>query len=517
MKKILSAIAVLAVALGVTAQTPVDALNLSHTQYGSTARSAALGGAFGALGGDFSSISINPAGLGVYRGGEFSFTTGVGIGSSSSDYLNITSLSDKNVDFNFDNLGLVFSIPTLKDKGIMSVNLSIGYNRLKDYNRSAFIQGASTSTSQLGYYASDIAELGLDNSLWDSYLAYQAYLVDMYDDGEGGQVVEPILVNGTEVLQDESIFEKGRIDEWNFSLAFNWDHKLYAGVSLGVRDIFYRKEVVYGEVFVENSFGDTYSQWDEASSSYIFYNGGGYTSSSYLSTTGTGVNAKLGLIYRPTENLRLGFAFHTPTYYSLNDDYSYENDPNIYVPDQNNPGGDIRPDIQKSGLLDYKYNVFSSPLNMELSVAYTLGKYGAFSIDYGISSYDGMSLGEKGQTTGFYTNYNALISEMYGLGTSLRTGLELKATPNFSLRAGYARYDAGLTNEANNYSFDKPGAINQFSGGMGYRDNGFFIDFAYVYQTQSVEHSLYILDNTEPTAQIDYNRGKAMITLGFRF
>lgn len=32
---------------------------------------------------------------------------------------------------------------------------------------------------------------------------------------------------------------------------------------------------------------------------------------------GNGVNFKMGVILRPIDNIRLGFAFHTPTYYTM--------------------------------------------------------------------------------------------------------------------------------------------------------------------------------------------------------
>nr|HPG99937.1 hypothetical protein [Tenuifilaceae bacterium] len=55
-------------------QTIEDGIRFSQTLNGGTARSISLGGAIGALGGDFTSLSINPAGLGVYKSGELTVT-----------------------------------------------------------------------------------------------------------------------------------------------------------------------------------------------------------------------------------------------------------------------------------------------------------------------------------------------------------------------------------------------------------------------------------------------------------
>lgn len=150
-------------------------------------------------------------------------------------------------------------------------------------------------------------------------------------------------------------------------------------------------------------------------------------------------------------------------------------------------------------------------------MAYVLGKYGVFSFDYGFSDYSGISINERNQNTGQFSGTNQLISDVLKPATSLRTGLEIKATPNFSFRGGFARYSSAFGTEADAYSFDKPGALTQYSAGFGYRDNDFFIDFAYVYQQQNLESSLFILDNVQPTASIDYNSNKVMMTIGFRF
>ena len=49
------------------AQTDIDALRYSQTSIAGTARFTSMAGAFGALGGDFSSLATNPAGVAIYR------------------------------------------------------------------------------------------------------------------------------------------------------------------------------------------------------------------------------------------------------------------------------------------------------------------------------------------------------------------------------------------------------------------------------------------------------------------
>ena len=60
--------------LTLSAQSPVDAYNLSQTELRGTARFMSMGGAFTALGGDLSTLNQNPAGIGIYRSSEVGLT-----------------------------------------------------------------------------------------------------------------------------------------------------------------------------------------------------------------------------------------------------------------------------------------------------------------------------------------------------------------------------------------------------------------------------------------------------------
>ena len=114
-----------------SAQYVDNALLFSQQNYGSTARSKAMGNAFGALGGDFGSLSINPAGIGIYQRGEVSATMNpINLSNTESTYQGY-GYKDNNNNFNFSNFGYVSTIPgTYSTSGLVSVNFGIGYNRL---------------------------------------------------------------------------------------------------------------------------------------------------------------------------------------------------------------------------------------------------------------------------------------------------------------------------------------------------------------------------------------------------
>ena len=77
------------------AQNEVDVLRYSQLTFGGTSRSVAMGGAFGALGADFSSLSINPAGIGLYRKSEVSLTPGFFTQKTISIYNGETNYDSK--------------------------------------------------------------------------------------------------------------------------------------------------------------------------------------------------------------------------------------------------------------------------------------------------------------------------------------------------------------------------------------------------------------------------------------
>jgi len=91
-------------------QGEVEALKLSGSDLSGTARGMAMGGAFGALGGDLTGISINPAGIGVYRSSEVVGTLGL-----AQEKSEVGSVTRNKTQFAFDNIGFVGYFPLRSD------------------------------------------------------------------------------------------------------------------------------------------------------------------------------------------------------------------------------------------------------------------------------------------------------------------------------------------------------------------------------------------------------------------
>ena len=299
MKKVI----ILSVLLGFTfasqAQTFEDAVQFSRIQNWGTARSAGMAGAFGALGGDLSTLSSNPAGIGVFRKSEISITPSLNFANTKA-----TDYSPKDNSFQLGDLGAVFAFysPNFDWKGI---NFGINYTNLNNFNRKTDQVIWNSSTSLLDVLAASSGNYPSDElNSFRNYLAYQCYLINRNKDEEDPNFgyYHSIFHNGEIVAQTKRMKEDGNQGEYAFSFGTNYKDKLYLGLTIGIQSIWYKMHSGYTEAPSENS------------PSGLDY----YTYYEYKKMNGVGTNLKFGVIYRPIPEIRLGAAIHTPTWYNMN-------------------------------------------------------------------------------------------------------------------------------------------------------------------------------------------------------
>lgn len=285
MKKVI----ILSVLLGFTfasqAQTFEDAVQFSRTQNWGTARSAGMAGAFGALGGDLSTLSSNPAGIGVFRKSEISITPSLNFANTKA-----TDYSPKDNSFQLGDLGAVFAFysPNFDWKGI---NFGINYTNLNNFNRKTDQVIWNSSTSLLDVLAASSGDYPSDElNSFSSYLAYQCYLINRNEDEEDPNFgyYHSILHNGEIVAQTKRMKEDGNQGEYAFSFGTNYKDKLYLGLTIGIQSIWYKMHSGYTEAPPENS------------PSGLDY----YTYYEYKKMNGVGTNLKFGVIYRPIPEIR---------------------------------------------------------------------------------------------------------------------------------------------------------------------------------------------------------------------
>lgn len=463
------------------AQNETDALRYSQLIPGGTARFAAMGGAFGALGGDFSSLSINPAGIGIYRGSEITITPSLNYSQVETRYFNHFE-DDMKYNFNLNNIGVVLTLPTSKpgeEGGWQFLNFGFGLNRHNNYNDRWIARGFNPNNSFMTSILEEARREGSVDRLNDfsTGLAWDTWLLGK-DDVEGFFVDMP----DGQVMQHQETNASGAIREFVISMGANYNDRLYLGATVGLPSVRYKEEIVFSEKDIENRND--------------IFNSLTYTNS--LRTSGSGYNFKVGAILRVTDMLRLGGAFHTPTFFSLKDRYRASMRSDLNLPDFT--------DFARSpeGRFDYEIN---TPMKAIGSVGLVFGRSGLINIDYEYIDYTKARLRSNEY---LFSDENNLIRSSFTQQHNVRVGGEVRLDPVI-LRAGYAYYSSPYASGVND------GQRSLISAGFGIREGDFFLDFAYNYAFHSEDYFMYTLESGGPIANRDFTASAFRATFGFRF
>lgn len=500
MKNNLILTAFILICSGLMAQGEYDAMKYSQTDITGSARYVSMSGAFGALGGDISSVGLNPAGIAVYRSSELTFTPFFTKTETNANLAGSEAF-DSNINFNLNNVGYVGSFRTNSNTGISNFNFGISYNRLKDYNRNMAIYGDERNSSLLDRVCQTLGNNVDPTKLVDlGFLSYENYLINREADGR----YTSVLQDGEKMNSDLYFQERGGIDEWNFSLGANWAHFLYVGVSVNFQHLKY----------------ELMSDYRERSSSDDLFS---FQLNNAMITDGRGVNAKLGAIIRPITNLRFGFAMHSPTYYYLTDTYGASMSSTGILDEKGNTDHFARVD---EGYTNYQ---LVTPSRLVYSLAYQFGSKGLISMDWDLVDYRESAL--KSQNGVPYVDTNNDIKYRARDTKNFRLGGEYRLNDNVSLRAGTAWYQSSYEKDAKNkneefytagtapyYSFD--GGTRYASLGIGYRTGSFFFDVALIEQN-SAESFFNFFDSAAHSqkkyADVDTKKTNVNVSLGFRF
>lgn len=519
MKRIIIALAVLLNSALMIAQTEFDAQKLMQTDINGTARYMGLAGAMGALGGDASAIKDNPAGLGVYRKSEFTGTINWMNQGSSTSWYDKDNNSGGIKKTTMNNLSYVMASPSGSSEGLVSSNWSFSFNRLKNFDREVSISSnpflsPTSITDYIAYFTNGFYEpaLQLTDSYnpymnpempWISKLAYNGYLINPIVDPKTNQKSDQWMsaMPNQGVTPSYYVRERGYLDEFSLSWAGNIGNKLYIGVSGNLRSLYHSKMSIYNEKFSGGSslhFDDT------------------------TNTSGLGLNLNVGAIYRPNDFIRIGLSIHTPTLYALQRDHFTS----LYSSTDSSANA-----IADSPIGTYNFNL-QDPLKINGGLAFVLGKYGLISAEYDYSNYQGMQLLDINGSTSKYAFENASMkTNLNDVGT-IKIGAEFKLSDNFALRAGYANSSASTKNNAmkilpldvkevspenflHNYT-------SFYSGGIGYRNSGFFADLAYVRKVMNESFTPYNSLIFAPNEAVNAARvlttsNNIVLSVGFRF
>jgi len=511
MKKILLASAFAAMALPMMAQETYENTKLVDNDLNGTARYVGMGGAMEALGADISTMSTNPAGIGLFRKSQISASASVVMQADVEKFDD----ADK-TNFSFDQIGLVYSRPT----GTNSF-LNIGFNYHKSRNFRQILnaagslsnasqnkltykkaeQGVFTSTNDLNF--SMVDDLYMSGMLYNSTdQTYYYYPATSYTFGQA---------------------TKGYIGEYDFNISGNIHDRVYLGVTFGIHDVNYRHYAAYLESLASNEDGLDYAGVEDV-----------------REIDGTGFDIKAGVIFRPVENspFRIGTYINTPTWYDLT---LYSSAALI--------GGTTRQSAS------YDYKVYT-PWKFGLSLGHTVGNFLALGATVEYADYSSMStrIIDGSSYDWYYDAYYESSSAdermndhtdytLKGVAT-VKLGGEVKVAPEWALRLGYnyvsPMYDENGSKDGTLYS---PGtyyetqtayvnwkSTNRITCGVGYQHKNFSADLAYQYSgtngdfypfmnyyENGISGTASTEDNTCGAVDVSNKRHQILLTLGYRF
>lgn len=499
MKKIVLSLTFLVASLCTSfGQDENDAIRYGFTTYMGTARGMAIGSALGSVGGDFGALSINPAGIGVYRKGEFSFTPSFNIHNNSGTYKG-SSTSSSDSKLNFSQVGIVLTKSENEYTGRhrwKAASFAVGVNRQQNFFNRYSYSGKNNQNSIVNKWANDFNALGGLNQTtlgivnFPAYAAYETYLIDR-DSTDSTKAMSYVPLEGDGLQQTKTVSESGHMQEIVISGGGNYMDKLLVGATLGIVTTKFNRNTQYNEDDLSGNLNNDFS--------YLKF-------SETLNTEGTGFNLKLGLIYKFNKNFRLGFAVHTPTWIELTDQSRIFMESNTEKLLQ----GSSITSFNQDTALAFNYSM-TTPYRALASGTVLFNRYGFLTADIEYVDYSSMKYNFGASYETLSSALNTSIQNTFRPVTNLRIGGELKIE-DIALRAGFAYYGSPYENA----SWDA--SQQNITFGIGYRAKSWFMDLAYIYSQRENFENPYILDNgNSPLASVKRTNSHAALTVGWKF
>lgn len=503
--------------------------DISQTTLQGTARFVGTGGVMGSVGGDVSNLSTNPAGLGMFSRTEFEITPTFSLNHVGSTYIANdgkgqfeTNFDQNRYKFTFNSLGVVIA-NRKSDRGVMrSSNVTIGFNRTADFNRSVnFGMGRNSLYSYSSYlallatgaendrknFSTDFPPPGtfpisqdystianLYNRVLSARNAEAIYSFSPYDFYE-----DPLKLDSVNVSQYGQVKTTGGITELSFAWSTSLNDKYYIGVALGIPLINYQTEFVFEEVNrgpVGSSPNSIYGKY------------GGFEISEIDKYTGAGINLKLGGLVKLTRDLKASAYIHTPTFTQLTQEYAITTR-SYYA---NTTGGSSNPIRPR----EFEFN-YILPFKFGTGLSYMLGKRGFIAAEYEFNNLKSLMI-ELENEAQFSSRLNDILWRQNNNTHTFKIGSE------FVLES--VRLRAGLNYRTTPYSKDF--TFNNFNAstltytfGLGYRGKQISIDLAYMNTSFNDYRPFYDYSDNNINYEMGYSMNNSinqfMATFNFRF
>lgn len=446
------------------------ALLFSRTNNEGSARMQGMGGAQVSLGGDFSSASSNPAGLGMFNRSEFTISPSYSNSNVEASYFG-NKVNQARANLSIPSLSFAFH--SEKNQGSwISGTFAITLTRLNNFNSTINYKGVNEHHSLMDFIAIDSDGIQKQDLLpkGEYYntlngLAYNNYLIEpnsnnLYFSAVGINYNDPTGKDVPSMTQQEEIITSGGQNQWSASYGVNIEDRFFFGAGLQLRSLRFDSKKTYGESDFHFVAFPSYNPLHN------------FSLEETLKISGTGYAGILGAIIRPFDGLQIGVSFTSPTTYTLSDVYSarLKSDWNKF--DYWGDGSEIldKMDFETAEILS-DYNL-KTPGRITGGATYFFGKSGFISADLESVNYSAAKYVSK--TNGFSVDSdNGIIKGLYRATFNFRMGGEYRVE-NFRFRAGFGILGEPFQEKQNNISR----TISNYSLGCGYKTKGFYIDAA---------------------------------------
>ena len=501
-KLIILAIGVLSMS-NIMAQDISDALRYSQDEIQGSARFRALSGAFGALGGDMSAVSINPAGSAVFTRSHASISlSGLNNDNDLSFFNSRGSSSDSKLDINQAGAAFVFQ-NTDESSSWKKFVISVAYDKTANHDNQWSVSGRNTNSIDQYFlnYADGLrldeisafsdetlsnayAEIGSTYGFRNqqAFLGYESFILEPGADTDDNTIYTSNIAAGT-FDQRYNYVASGYNGKFSFNAATQYDDKLYLGLNLNTHFINYERST-----FLSESNSNTGS----------FVTNVGFDNN--LLTTGNGFSFQLGAILKLTNELRAGFTYNSPTWFTITEETSQS------ISTTQNDGTESFSSFINPNII----NIFpsyrlQSPGKITGSLAYVFGEQGLISFDY--SRRDHTNTKFKPTSDPFFSSQNNKMNDLFSVANTYRIGAEYKIK-QMSLRGGYRLEESPYAND----SFY--GDLTGYSVGIGYNFGNTKLDLTYDQAQRDTSTQLYSVGLTD-AALLDTNNSNITLSLSF--
>lgn len=453
----------------IQAQDVSDAMRYAQTDLGGTARFRAMSGAFGALGGDFSSLNINPAGGAVFTSSQIAVTLSNKSLSNKSNYFETSTKENEN-SFDLNQLGAIWVFENNNtDSGWKKFTIGVNYENMTDFDNKFYSQGYNPNNSISSYFLAYANNPNTGNFLGSDFLSYaqqqanlgyQGYVINQGTDTGGNTIYIPNNPAGGNYYQENYTTTSGYNGKLSFNIATQYQDKFYFGLNLNSHFTDYTRKTSFYEDYVDTPGIQTDLEAVRFNNELYSY--------------GNGFSFQLGAIAKVTDSFRVGLAYESPTWYRFTEDFRQTISSNI-------AGSD-------TGIITYPDYRLQTPGKYTGSLAYVFGKLGLISVDYAMKDYSNTKFRPNDS---YFAPVNNQMNDILDTTSEIRIGAETRVK-QWSFRGGY-RF------EQSPYKNGKTiGDLNSVSGGLGYNFGAVRVDAAYAYAKRDSQMQFFSTGLTTP-------------------